>query len=264
MSTPTSSLSSSSPSLPLAGRVALVTGGARGIGRSIALALAESGADLVLVDLLEAQAREVAAEIEGLGRRALALHANVADRAQLETAFQTAVAHFGRLDIAVANAAKSIRKPFIDLTWEEAQAAFGVTLFGVWHTCQFAAQQMVRQGQGGKIIITSSIMSDRATPGSSAYNAAKAALNSIGHTLAMELAEHRINVNVIHPGWIDTPGERNHFSEEEIQHGGERIPWGRLGHPDEIGRLARFLASPESDYMTGSIVRMDGGLIWKM
>ncbi|MCW5850866.1 MAG: SDR family oxidoreductase [Anaerolineae bacterium] len=248
----------------LAGRVALVTGGARGIGRGIALALAEAGADVALADLLEEQAQSVSREIEALGRRALVVRTDVTDRAQVERAVQATVAHFGRLDIAVANAARSIRRRFIELSWDDAWATFSVTLFGVWHTCQFAAQHMVRQGEGGKIIIISSIMSELATADSSAYNSAKAALNEFGRTIANELAEHRINVNVIQPGWIDTPGERMHFSEEEIQEGGSRMPWGRLGQPEEIGRLARFLASPEADYMTGSIVRMDGGLIMRM
>ena len=258
-----SSLTSPVPQF-LAGRVALVTGGARGIGRAAALALAEAGADVVLVDLLEDQAQSVAREIEALGRRALVQRADVSDRAQVERAVQAAVAHFGRLDITVANAARSIRRRFIELSWEDAWATFSVTLFGVWHTCQFAAQHMVRQGQGGKIVIISSIMSELATPDSAAYNSAKAALNELGRTVANELTEHHINVNIIQPGWIDTPGERLFFSGEEMREGGQRMPWGRLGQPEEIGRLVRFLASPEADYMTGSIVRMDGGLIMQM
>ena len=248
----------------LSGRVALVTGGARGIGRGIALALAEAGADVALADLLEEQAQSVAREIQALGRRARVVRTDVTDRPQVERAVQATVAHFGRLDIAVANAARSVRAPFIKLSWDDAWATFSVTLFGVWHTCQFAAQHMVRQGQGGKIVIISSIMSELATPDSAAYNSAKAALNELGRTVANELTEYHINVNIIQPGWIDTPGERLFFSEEEMREGGQRMPWGRLGQPEEIGRLARFLASPEADYMTGSIVRMDGGLIMRM
>ena len=257
---------SSSPAVPqtLAGRVALVTGAARGIGRATALALAEAGADIVLADVLDDQAQGVAREIEALGRRALVQRVDVTDRAQVEGAVQAAVDQLGRLDIAVANAARSIRRPFIEQSWDDAWATFSVTLFGVWHTCQFAARHMVRQGQGGKIVIISSIMSELAVPESAAYNAAKAALNELGRTVANELAEHHINVNVVQPGWIDTPGERAFATEEELQAAGPRMPWGRLGQPEEIGRLVRFLASPEADYMTGSIVRMDGGLILRM
>lgn len=253
-------ISNTSPTpSPLAGRVALITGGGRGIGRSIALALAESGADIVITDLLADEAHQVAQGIESLGRRCLVVPGDVADRDQVAAVVEAAVTHFGRLDIAVANAARSVRKPFIELTWEDTWATFSVTLFGVWHTCQFAAQQMVKQGQRGKIIIISSIMSELAVKESAPYNAAKAAVNQLGLTMAHELAQHHINVNIIHPGWIDTPGERAFATEEQIRTGGSRIPWGRLGQPDEIGRLAQFLCSPQADYMTGSIVRMDGG-----
>ena len=250
-----------SPPTSASARVALVTGAARGIGRSIALTLAEDGLDVILVDVLREQADDVAAAIEALGRRALVVQADVADAAQVENAVQQGVAAFGRLDIAVANAARSIRKPFIDLSWDDTWATFSVTLFGVWHTLQAAARQMVRQGQGGKLVVISSVMSELPTPTSTAYNAAKAAVNELAYTLANELAPHRINVNTVQPGWIDTPGERAFASEEEIQAGGQGIPWGRLGRPEEIARAVRYLVSPDADYITGASLRVDGGII---
>lgn len=243
-----------------AGKVALVTGAARGIGRGIALRLAAEGADLVINDYANsAAAAALAAELEAGGRRALVALADVADRAAMEGLFATATAHFGRLDIAVANAAINIRVPVIEANWADVQQTLAVTQFGVFHTCQLAAQQMVRQGGGGKIIIIGSVHQELAVPNSAAYNMAKIAVNHLARTMAAELAQYRINVNVINPGWIDTPGERAFSSEEQIRAGGKRIPWGRLGTPDDIGRAAVFLASDDADYITGAALRVDGG-----
>ena len=241
-------------------RIALVTGAARGIGRAAALALAESGADVAVNDIAHFEALEsLAAEIEALGRRSLVCPGDVADGAQVAGIVEQAAAHFGRLDIAVANAARSIRKPFIELTWEEAWETFSVTLFGVWHTCQAAARQMVRQGQGGKIIIVGSVQAAVPVAGATAYGTSKAGVTHLAEILAVELAPHRINVNVIHPGWTDTPGEREHYSEEELRQAGLALPWQRLAQPDEIGRVIRFLASDEAEYITGAALRVDGG-----
>jgi glucose 1-dehydrogenase len=132
-------------------------------------------------------------------------------------------------------------------------------MFGVFHTCQFAARQMVAQGQGGKIVIISSIVSEQAFGGCESYNMSKSAINHFGEGLARELAAHRINVNVIRPGWIDTPGERQYFSEDDLQRAGARIPWGRLGTGRDIGRCAVYLSSDDADYVTGAHIRVDGG-----
>ncbi len=248
------------------GKVALITGAARGIGRGIALCLAEEGADLVVNDLDPATASDVedargtAAAIEALGRRALVAYADVSDRAQVAALFAAAVAHFGQIDIVVANAATSIREPVVTARWEGVLRTIEVTQFGVFHTCQAAAQQMVATDRpGGKIVIIGSILAEIPFPTSAAYNMAKAAVNQLGRTLAAELAEHRINVNVINPGWIDTPGERKYASEAEIEGGGKHIPWGRLGTPRDIGRAVAYLASDDADYVTGSVLVVDGG-----
>ncbi len=256
----TSPLSTSGIPESSTGRVALVTGAARGIGRAAAIALAEAGADVAVNDVAHLDELEsLTQEIEALGRRALACPGDVADSAQVASMTDAAVAHFGRLDIAVANAARSIRKPFVELTWEEAWATFSVTLFGVWHTCQAAARHMVRQGEGGKIIIVGSVQAEVPVAGASAYGTSKAGITHLGEILAVELAPHRINVNVIHPGWTDTPGERDHYSEEDLRQAGLALPWQRLARPEEIGRVIRFLASDDAEYITGAAVRVDGG-----
>ena len=184
------------------GKVALVTGAARGIGRGMALCLAEEGANIIVNDLPPAEglgARGTVREIEALGRRALAYDADISDREQVAALFAAGVAHFGRIDVVVANAAFSIREPVIEAQWEHVLRTLEVTQFGVYHTCQAAAQQMVKQGGGGKIVIIGSILGEIAFPNSAAYNMAKAAVNHLGRTLAAELAAHRINVNVDQP-----------------------------------------------------------------
>jgi glucose 1-dehydrogenase len=244
----------------LEGKIALVTGAARGIGRGIALCMAEEGADVLVSDRANPEETgEVVKTITEMGRRAVAWRADVADRAQVQAAVQCAVDHFGRLDIAVANPAYSVRQPFIEARWEDVERVIAVSQFGVFHLGQLAAQQMVAQRSGGKIIIIGSIHAEMPFARSAAYNMAKAAINQLAATMAGEVARHHVNVNVINPGWIDTPGERGSNSEEDIQRGARRIPWGRLGMPRDIGRCAVFLASDDADYITGSCLRVDGG-----
>lgn len=247
-------------------KVALVTGASRGIGRGIALCLAAEGADVVVN--YHTHAQEAQAVVDGvtqLGRRAWACRADVSDRGAVAQMMSDAVAHFGHLDIAVANAAISIRELVIEANWDHVQRVVQVSQFGVFHTCQLAAQQMVRQvtegRPGGKIVIISSILEELPAAGSAAYNMAKAAINHLGRTMASELAHYQINVNCVNPGWIDTPGERRFASEEELQAAGARIPWGRLGTPEDIGKAVAFLASDDADYVTGATLRVDGGML---
>lgn len=250
----------------LRGKVAVITGAAQGIGRGIARCLAQEGADIVINDLAHSDAaQEALEEVQALGRRAVVVPADVSDREAVAALFTGAVAHFGRVDIAVANAAFSERQLVIEADWEQARRTMEVTQFGVYHVCQAAAKQMVKQAQpdqnNGKILITGSVLQEVPFPTSAPYNMAKAAVNHFGRTLAAELAPHRINVNVINPGWIDTPGERKFASEEEIRQGGRLIPWGRLGLPNDIGKAAAFLVSDDADYITGATLRVDGGYV---
>lgn len=250
----------------LEGKVALITGSGRGIGRGIALCLAAEGADIVINDLPErSEAETTAQEIRAMGRKALLLPVDVSNRSAMEAMFAEAVKHFGHLDIAVANAAISIRESVVDAKWENVQRTLEVAQFGVFHTCQLAAQQMVKQPLAGrsrgKILIICSVHEEIGFARSAAYNMAKAAIAHLGRTMAGELAQSKINVNVINPGWIDTPGERNHFSAQQIEEDGKLIPWGRIGLPEDIGKAAAFLVSDDADYITGSILRVDGGFV---
>ncbi len=241
-------------------KVALVTGAARGIGRGIALRLAQEGADVVVNDFMNMEdATEVAGIIQEMGQRALVWKADVSNREAVMRMFSAATEHFGHIDIVVANAAFSVREPILEAHWDQFLRTIEVTQFGVVHTCQTAARIMVRQGNGGKIVIIGSLLQEIPMPTSAAYNMSKAAVNHFARTLAAELTPYHINVNVINPGWINTPGERKFYTEEQIQEAGKAIPWGRIGTPEDIAAAAAFLASDEADYITGSSLTVDGG-----
>lgn len=247
-------------------QVALITGSSQGIGRGIALSLAEEGCSIVVnYHSNLAEAEETARVVEELGSEALVIQADAADRDTVESMYAKTAAYFGRIDVVVANAAFSVREMIVDAEWENVYRTIEVSQFGVFHTCQLAAQQMVGQelkGRSrGKIIIISSILAEMAPPANAAYNMAKAAINHLGSTMAAELAKDRINVNMINPGWIDTPGERKYASEKDLAAGAKRIPWERLGTPEDIGKAVAYLASDDADYVTGATLRIDGGFL---
>jgi glucose 1-dehydrogenase len=247
--------------MSLDGKVAVVTGGARGIGQATAVELARSGADVMFCDVCKPeQAAQTMAAIEGFDRKARFFHADVGDRAQVEDMFHEIVNEFGRIDILVNNAAMNIRKPLVDLEVEDVQRVWSVALWGVFHCSQLAARQMIKQ-QGGSIVMISSVHAVRPFPNNTAYNGAKAAVNHMAGTWAAELVGHGIRVNVIEPGWTDTPGERTLYSEEQIQTEGSQLPMGRLASAAEIANAVRFLVSDEAAYITGSCLRVDGGLL---
>lgn len=246
----------------LEGKVALVTGAARGIGQGCVLELARRGADVVINDRDRLDlAEEVAGEVRGSGRRAVVIPSDVTDRAACAALVDRAVTELGRLDIVVANAAFSIRKPFLELAEAEALATFAGTFWSAFHVTQFAARQIARQGSGGSIIFISSVLAVIPFPTSSIYNAAKAAINQMARTMAAEFAPLRIRVNAVEPGWIDTPGERKFATEEEIQATAKLQPLGRLGTVEDVAKGVAYLASDDAAYVTGSILRIDGGYV---
>lgn len=246
--------------MKLENKVAIVTGGARGIGKATAVELAIHGAQVVIYDIAsEESGRQLTREIEQSGQRALFIQGDVADREQDQRLIDTTVKTFGSVDILVNNAARSVRKPLLHLEPTDVEATWKVSLWGVFHCSQLAARQMVRQGKGGSIVSISSVHASRPYTHSSPYNGAKAAINHMSATWAAELAPERIRVNVIEPGWIDTPGERIHFTEEQIRERAQTLPMKRLGRAEEIAKAVLFLVSDDASYVTGSCLRVDGG-----
>ena len=239
----------------------LVTGASRGIGQGCALELARAGANIAINYRASAtDAEETAEEIRRLGRKALVLKGDVANQEDVEYLVRKTAEEFGRLDGFVSNAAYSDREPMVTANMEGFRRTVDVSMWGAFFGVRASAQQMIKQGDGGSIIVVSSPHGVIPIPTAMAYNMAKAAIDHMARTAAIELAKHRIRVNIIHPGWIDTPGERKFFTDEQLAEGAKNIPWGRLGRPDEIGKLVTFVMSGDCDYMTGSTLLIDGGI----
>ncbi len=247
--------------MKLLGKTALVTGAARGIGRGCAVELARAGADVVVNDRDRSpEAEALVADLQALGRQAVLVEGDVFDRSSCESVVARAVVAFGRIDALVSNPAYSRRGDFLEYDPDLFEKVLRGTLFGGFHMSQLVARHMVARGGGGKIVFISSVHARIPFTRSVAYNPAKAGLTHMAKTIAAELLPHRVNVNVIEPGWIDTPGEHATFGSEAIARAGASLPWGRLGTPEDIGKAAVFLCSEDAAYITGTELVVDGGL----
>ena len=247
--------------MKLEGRTAIVTGASKGIGWAVAVELAKQGANVGINYYSGADgAAEVAREVEALGRKAILLQGDVSDQSFVEGMVQRVVDECGSLEHYVSNAVYSDRERMIDANMDGFRRTVDVSMWGAFYGVRAAAQQMVKQGNGGAITVVSSPHAVLAIPTAMAYNMSKAAIDHMARTAAIELAEHRVRVNIVHPGWIDTPGERKFFSEEQIEVGGQKLPWGRMGTPEEIGKAIVWTLSDDADYMTGSTLTIDGGV----
>lgn len=239
----------------------LVTGGSQGIGRGAALELARAGADIAVnYRSNQKEAESIADEIRALGRSALLVQGDVSNQDAVQKMVDDAVNEWGELNGLVSNAAFSDRQPMVEADMDGFRKTIDVSMWGAFYAVQAASKQFIKQGKGGAITVVSSPHAKIAIPTAMAYNMAKAAIDHMARTAAIEMAKHRVRVNVVHPGWIDTPGERKFFSEEQLESGAKDIPWGRMGQPEEIGKLISFMMSNDCDYMTGSTVLMDGGI----
>jgi glucose 1-dehydrogenase len=243
-------------------KVALVTGASSGIGKAIAARFAAEGAH-VAVNYLPGGDRQQQAEaqVAEYGAPGIAVGGSVSSREDVERMVAQTVDRFGRLDIAVNNAGIEIKRPFLEITDDEWNKVIAVDLFGVYLVSQVAARQMVRQGQGGKLINISSVHEDIPFPQYTPYCAAKGGVRMLMRNLAMELAPHKINVNNIAPGAIATPINQKVLDDPEaMKNALTEIPWGRFGKPEEVASVTVFLASDEAEYVTGSTYYVDGGL----
>lgn len=244
-------------------KVALVTGASSGIGKAIAERFAAEGAHVVVNYRPGSPADEVAAHAEAaaFGPNSMAAVADVSNRTDIERVIADIVQRFGRLDIAVNNAGIEIKKSFLDVTDDEWNKVIAVNLFGSYLVSQVAARQMVKQGDGGKLIFISSVHEDIPFPGYTAYCASKGAIRMMMRNLAMELAPYNINVNNIAPGAIATPINQAVLDDPlAMKNALSEIPLGRFGRPEEVASVAAFLSSSEADYVTGSTYYIDGGL----
>jgi len=244
-------------------KVALVTGASSGIGKAIATRFAAEGAHVVVNYRPGGQPEtEVAQSVaKSFGPTSIAIPADVSNREDVERMMQRALGEFGRIDIAVNNAGIEIKKPFLEVTDEEWNKVIAVNLFGSYLVTQVAARQMVKQGEGGKLIFISSVHEDIPFPDYTAYCASKGGVRMMMRNLAIELAPYRINVNNIAPGAIATPINQAVLDDPTASKNAvSEIPWGRFGRPEEVAAVAVFLASDEAEYVTGSTYYVDGGL----
>jgi len=244
----------------LAGRVALVTGSSRGIGREMAVAMARAGADIVINYSRSKDAADAAvAEIEKLGRRALAVQASVTARSQVEKLIGCAVEEFGRLDILVNNAGGFPIKPFAAVTDDEWDEVMALDLRSVFLCSQIALATMRRQ-RSGSIVNVASVSGLVGAVGMVPYSAAKGGVIAFTKALAREVAPLGITVNAIAPGIIETDTALNVFPETALKaYTTYQVPLGRLGRPNDVVGLAVFLASDEAAYITGQVYAVDGG-----
>jgi len=248
--------------IDLAGRVALVTGGSRGLGRAAALALARAGADVAINYVRDARAaRAVVSGCEKLGVRAAAMRADVASSAEVKRLFADVKRRLGRLDILVANAGIWKGAAIEKMTDRQLAATLDLNVRGVFYCCREAVPLMRRTG-GGRIILVASTAGQRGEAFHSHYAASKGAIISLTKSLAPELAADHILANCIAPGWFDTDMSRSSLSKPDVR---EQvvgtIPLGRIGRPEEFAGAVLFLASELSTFVTGEILNVNGGAV---
>jgi len=247
------------PKLSLAGRVAIVTGASRGIGRAIALGFAEAGADVVVCSRTLPDLEKVAEEIRALGRRSLAVTADIAIKSEVDNLMQKTVEHFGTIDILVNNAAINVMRPLIELREDGWDKVMNVGLKG-YFLCSQAAAKVLIERKSGNIINMASAAAAKANPTLGAYSISKAGVVMLTRVLAVDLARHNIRVNAIGPSIVRTEFSQPLWSNPDALKSIEaQVPLGRIAETGDIVGIALFLSSDLAGYITGQTIYVDGG-----
>ncbi|KAM5349805.1 hypothetical protein ACJ41O_006310 [Fusarium nematophilum] len=256
-------------------RTAIVTGAARGIGKSIAIRLAQDGYDVCINDIQANKSLidETVSEIQKLGRKAYGHVADISVPSEVQKLVEASVKELGPLSTMVANAGIAQVKSVLDVTEEDLRRVFDVNVFGVFHCYQVAAKQMIKQGSGGKILGAASIVAMKPFPTLPVYSSSKFAVRGLTQCFAMELAHHKITVNAYAPGIVGTA--MWDLIDEELakvqgakkgdvikKYSDDLITLGRTSVPEDVAKVVGFLSGPDSDYMTGQTVVVDGGIIF--
>jgi 3-oxoacyl-[acyl-carrier protein] reductase len=244
--------------LRLKGKVALVTGGAQGIGKAIALLLARNGADIVVSDINVEKAEETVKEIESIGSKAMAIKANVASLSDVEQMVEVILKNFGKIDILINNAGITRDKLILRMTEEDWDAVLNVNLKGTFNCTKTVVRHMAKQ-RSGKIVSIASVVGEMGNASQANYSASKAGVIGLTKTIAREFAQRGINVNAIAPGYIETPMTEvlPEKVKEELK---KLIPMERLGKPEDVAAAVLFLVSEESNYITGHVLKVNGGI----
>ncbi|MFC1765523.1 2-dehydro-3-deoxy-D-gluconate 5-dehydrogenase KduD [Planctomycetota bacterium] len=239
-------------------KVAIVTGSAQGLGQGMALGLAEAGADIALVDILDMSASKK--KIEALGRRCVAIHADLSDKACVPTIVDTTVKELGGIDILFNNAGIIRRNPITDFTEKDWDDVMNINIRTLFFLSQAVGKVMIEQGRGGKIVNTASMLSFQGGILVPSYTASKSAVMGLTRLLANELGAHNINVNAIAPGYMATENTKA-LREDPARNKAilDRIPAGRWGTPNDLQGVAVFLASAAAEYLQGYTIAVDGG-----
>ncbi len=244
----------------LSGKVAIVTGASRGLGQYLARALARAGADLVITSRTIESLQEFGNEIEALGRRVLPLALDVRDQQSIQEMAEAAFAHYGKFDILVNNAGCNVRKPAVDVAWEDWNLVVNTNLRGGFFVAQAVAKKMIPAGYG-RIINIGSVTSVAGYAGITPYGASRGGVKQMTMSLADDWGKHGITVNCLAPGWFKTAQTKVLYDNQEwVDYLIDRIPLKRVGQPNDLDGTVIFLASDASAYMTGQTLLVDGGI----
>ena len=244
----------------LSGKVAVVTGASRGLGQYFGRALARAGADLVITSRRLEALREFQQEIEALGRRALPLQLDVGDYESIQQMVEAAYAHYGKIDILVNNAGCNVRKPALDITWDEWNTVLDTNLRGTFFVAQAVAKRMVPR-KHGRIINIGSVTAVFGYAGLAPYCASRGGVKQLTMSLADDWGSHGITVNCLAPGWFKTEQTAVLYENKAwLDYITDRIPLKRPGQPSDLDGAIVFLASDASEYMTGQTLLVDGGI----